>query len=49
MFESYPTFYHSETCNTLKDFVISPLFGYIVAFVLVLNFVAVVIETTVWL
>ncbi|CAI9782265.1 unnamed protein product [Fraxinus pennsylvanica] len=46
IFESCPTFYHSPASEKLKDFVRSPKFGYIVVFILVLNFVAVVIETT---
>ncbi|MQL83128.1 hypothetical protein Taro_015616 [Colocasia esculenta] len=45
-FESYPSFYHSHSCNTLKNFVQSSTFGYVVAFVLILNLVAVIIETT---
>lgn len=45
-FENCPSFYHSPPCKKLKAFVRSPMFGYIVAFVLVLNLVAVVIETT---
>ncbi|KAJ0986103.1 hypothetical protein J5N97_004459 [Dioscorea zingiberensis] len=45
-FEGYPSFYHSPPCKKLKAFVQSPAFGYIVAFVLVLNLVAVIIETT---
>lgn len=45
-FERYPSFYHSPHCKRLKAFVRSSTFGYIIAFVLILNFVAVVIETT---
>lgn len=45
-FEKFPTFYHSPQCEKLKAFVQSPTFGNIIAFVLVLNFVAVIIETT---
>ncbi|KAG1367886.1 two pore calcium channel protein 1 [Cocos nucifera] len=44
-FENYPSFYHSPLCKNLKAFVRSPMFGYIIVFVLVLNLVAVVIET----
>ncbi|CAA3015964.1 two pore calcium channel 1B [Olea europaea subsp. europaea] len=46
IFESCPTFYHSPASEKLKDFVRSPIFGYIVVFILILNFVAVVTETT---
>ncbi|XP_008793100.1 two pore calcium channel protein 1 isoform X2 [Phoenix dactylifera] len=45
-FENCPSFYHSPPCKNLKAFVRSPMFGYIIVFVLVLNLVAVVIETT---
>ncbi|KAH7651703.1 Voltage-gated potassium channels domain-containing protein [Dioscorea alata] len=45
-FEQYPSFYHSLPCKKFKAFVHGPIFGYIVAFVLVLNLVAVIIETT---
>ncbi|CAL9756092.1 unnamed protein product [Musa acuminata subsp. burmannicoides] len=45
-FENYPTFYRSPPCEKFKAFVQSPMFGYIVAFVLVVNLVAVIIETT---
>lgn len=48
-FENYPTFYRSPPCEKFKAFVQSPMFGYIVAFVLVVNLVAVIIETTVCL
>uniref|UniRef100_A0A7N0U384 Ion transport domain-containing protein n=2 Tax=Kalanchoe fedtschenkoi TaxID=63787 RepID=A0A7N0U384_KALFE len=44
--ENYPQFYHSPLSTMLKDFVRSPRFGYIITFVLLLNSVAVVIETT---
>ncbi len=46
--EKYPSFYHSALCERLKSFVRSPLFEYIVIFVLLMNLVAVIIETTVW-
>ncbi|XP_011086365.1 two pore calcium channel protein 1A [Sesamum indicum] len=47
IFESCcPTFYHSYVSEKLKEFVRSPKFGYVVAFILIMNFVAVVIETT---
>ncbi|CAA7397495.1 unnamed protein product [Spirodela intermedia] len=45
-FEYYPSFYHSHTCKCLKEFVRSSTFENLVAFVLVLNLVAVIIETT---
>ncbi|XP_039117349.1 two pore calcium channel protein 1 [Dioscorea cayenensis subsp. rotundata] len=45
-FEQYPSFYHSQPCKKFKAFVQGPIFGYIVAFVLFLNLVAVIIETT---
>lgn len=45
-FEGCPTFYHSYFSEKLKAFVRSDTFGYIVAFVLVINLVAVIIETT---
>ncbi|OVA14926.1 EF-hand domain [Macleaya cordata] len=45
-FENYPSFYRSYFSERLKDFVRSPTFGYIIAFILMLNLVAVVIETT---
>uniref|UniRef100_A0A0E0C620 EF-hand domain-containing protein n=1 Tax=Oryza meridionalis TaxID=40149 RepID=A0A0E0C620_9ORYZ len=44
--EKYPSFYHSALCERLKSFVRSPLFEYIVIFVLLMNLVAVIIETT---
>ncbi|XP_057455509.1 two pore calcium channel protein 1 [Lotus japonicus] len=42
----YLTFYHSPTSKSLKAFVKSPTFGYLVSFILILNLVAVIIETT---
>ncbi|AQK97317.1 Two pore calcium channel protein 1 [Zea mays] len=44
--EKYPSFYHSPQCERLKSFVRSRLFEYIVVFVLLVNLIAVVIETT---
>ncbi|KAJ4749427.1 Two pore calcium channel protein 1 [Rhynchospora pubera] len=44
--ERYPAFYHSASCEKLKSFVKSHYFEYGVASVLVLNLIAVVIETT---
>ncbi|XP_052178154.1 two pore calcium channel protein 1A isoform X2 [Diospyros lotus] len=46
IFENFPTFYHSPLSKELKAFVRGPKFGYTVVFVLILNLVAVVIETT---
>lgn len=46
-FENYPTFYRSRPCEMFKAFVRSITFANIVAFVLIINLVAVVIETTV--
>ncbi|KAK4484444.1 hypothetical protein RD792_007026 [Penstemon davidsonii] len=46
VFESCPTFYHSPASENLKNFVRGPKFGYVVMLILILNFVAVVIETT---
>ncbi|KAL6561625.1 mitochondrial thiamine pyrophosphate transporter [Orobanche minor] len=46
IFESCPGFYNSPASEILKDFVRSPKFGYIIAFILIMNFAAVVIETT---
>lgn len=46
--EKYPSFYHSPQCERLKSFIRSRLFEYIVVFVLLVNLIAVVIETTVW-
>ncbi|KAG4978391.1 hypothetical protein JHK86_037865 [Glycine max] len=42
----YLAFYHSPSSKRLKEFVRSPMFGYLVSFVLVINLVAVIIETT---
>ncbi|KAJ1434547.1 Voltage-dependent channel domain superfamily [Sesbania bispinosa] len=42
----YLVFYHSPTSKRLKAFVKSPMFGYLVSFILILNLVAVIIETT---
>jgi hypothetical protein len=47
LLERYPAFYHSAPCEKLKCFVRSRHFEYGVVLVLILNFVAVVIETTV--
>lgn len=42
----YPYIYDSPFSKKLKSFIRGPKFGYIVAFVLLLNLVAVIIETT---
>lgn len=44
--EKYPSFYHSPLCERLKSFVRSRQFEYIVVFVLLVNLIAVIIETT---
>ncbi|KAJ3670634.1 hypothetical protein LUZ60_008060 [Juncus effusus] len=44
--EKYPAFYHSALCEKLKTFVKSHYFEYAVISVLILNFIAVIIETT---
>ncbi|OWM78652.1 hypothetical protein CDL15_Pgr002823 [Punica granatum] len=46
LFERCPRVYNSLISKKLKDFVRSPKFGYIISFVLLLNLVAVIIETT---
>ncbi|KAG5545318.1 hypothetical protein RHGRI_017699 [Rhododendron griersonianum] len=45
-FEKFPAFYHSCLSEKLKAFVRGPMFGYVVAFILILNLFAVIIETT---
>ncbi|CAL5336754.1 unnamed protein product [Camellia sinensis] len=45
-FEKFPTIYNSSLSKKLKTFARSPMFEYIVAFVLIMNLVAVIIETT---
>ncbi|KAH9330238.1 hypothetical protein KI387_002346, partial [Taxus chinensis] len=44
--ERYPYFYHSSPCNCFREFVKSKIFEYIIIFMLFLNLVTVVIETT---
>ncbi|XP_019194318.1 PREDICTED: two pore calcium channel protein 1A-like [Ipomoea nil] len=46
VFETFPNVYHSTTSEKLREFVRSTMFEYIIMFILVINFVAVVIETT---
>nr|GMD36826.1 two pore calcium channel protein 1B [Ipomoea batatas] len=45
-FESYSNIYHSPASEKLRDFVRSSKFEYTIVFILVINFVAVVIEST---
>lgn len=45
-FEHYPAFYNSDTLNVVKAFVRSPVFEKIVIGMLLINAVAVIIETT---
>ncbi|KAA8524388.1 hypothetical protein F0562_010820 [Nyssa sinensis] len=44
-FEKYPTVYHSALAEKLKAFVRSPKFEYIIVFILIMNLVAIIIET----
>ncbi|KAJ7948316.1 Two pore calcium channel protein 1 [Quillaja saponaria] len=46
-FDYFPSIYHSPFSMKLKAFVWSPIFGYIVSFILILNLFAVIIETTI--
>ncbi|GLJ17076.1 hypothetical protein SUGI_0295400 [Cryptomeria japonica] len=46
LFERYPYFYHSTPCNCLRNFVKSKMFDYIIIFMLFLNLVTIIIETT---
>ncbi|PQQ19050.1 hypothetical protein Pyn_16967 [Prunus yedoensis var. nudiflora] len=46
LFEKFPSFYHSVLSEKLKAFVRSPKFGYIISFILIVNLVAVIVETT---
>ncbi|VFR02665.1 unnamed protein product [Cuscuta campestris] len=45
IFETFPNLYHSTTSEKLRNFVRSPKFGYIIVSILIINLVAVVIET----
>lgn len=49
LFEDFPQIYHSALSQQLRAFVRSPRFSYAISFILVLNFIAVVVETTVYL
>ncbi|KAF5458455.1 hypothetical protein F2P56_022482 [Juglans regia] len=44
-FEICPSFYHSRFSEKFKGFVLSPIFGYVISFILVLNLFAVIVET----
>uniref|UniRef100_A0A0D6R419 EF-hand domain-containing protein n=1 Tax=Araucaria cunninghamii TaxID=56994 RepID=A0A0D6R419_ARACU len=44
--ESYPYYYHSAPCTCVREFVKSKTFDYIIIFMLLLNLITVVIETT---
>ncbi|PIN25829.1 hypothetical protein CDL12_01426 [Handroanthus impetiginosus] len=46
IFERCPGFYHSPASKKLKDFIRGPKLGYIIAFILIMNLLAVIIETT---
>lgn len=46
IFEGCPSFYHSLASEKLRDFVRGATFEYIIVFVLLVNLVAVIIETT---
>ncbi|KAK4749796.1 hypothetical protein SAY87_027245 [Trapa incisa] len=46
LFDKFPRVYNSSASKKLKDFIRSPKFGYAISFVLILNLVAVIIETT---
>ncbi|CAB4303882.1 unnamed protein product [Prunus armeniaca] len=46
LFEKFPSLYHSLLSEKLKAFVRSPKFGYIISFMLIVNLVAVIVETT---
>ena len=47
IFEACPNFYHSAASEKLRDFVRGDTFEYIIVSVLLVNLVAVIIETTV--
>ncbi|KAM1413183.1 hypothetical protein ACFXTO_025812 [Malus domestica] len=46
LLEKFPSFYHSLFSEKLKAFVRSPIFGYIISFILILNLATVIVETT---
>lgn len=45
-FENFPSVYHSTLSEKLKAFVRSPKFGYMISIILIVNLVAVIVETT---
>ncbi|KAL0001937.1 hypothetical protein SO802_015718, partial [Lithocarpus litseifolius] len=45
-FEYFPSVYNSPCSKKLKGFVQSPMFGYIISSILILNLFAVIVETT---
>ena len=47
LFEKFPRIYHSPISEKLKAFVRSYKFGYIISTILIINLLAVVVETTV--
>ncbi|ESQ38037.1 hypothetical protein EUTSA_v10029480mg [Eutrema salsugineum] len=46
LFENFPQIYHSALSQQLRAFIRSPNFGYAISFILILNLIAVVVETT---
>ncbi|KAJ8532104.1 hypothetical protein K7X08_012027 [Anisodus acutangulus] len=46
IFEAYPSFYHSPASVKLRDFVRGVMFEYIIVVILLVNLVAVIVETT---
>ncbi|KDO51576.1 hypothetical protein CISIN_1g0045481mg, partial [Citrus sinensis] len=48
-FENLPSIYHSPFSEKLKAFIRSTKFGYMISIILIVNLVAVIVETTVWL
>ncbi|KAJ8568051.1 hypothetical protein K7X08_020773 [Anisodus acutangulus] len=46
IFEACPSFYHSPASGKLRDFVRGAMFEYIIVFILLVNLVAVIVETT---
>nr|XP_009766842.1 PREDICTED: two pore calcium channel protein 1A-like isoform X7 [Nicotiana sylvestris] len=46
IFEKCPNIYHSPASKKLRHFIRSPTFEYIIVFILLVNLVAVIVETT---
>ncbi|XP_068345598.1 two pore calcium channel protein 1-like isoform X2 [Pyrus communis] len=46
LLEKFPSVYHSLFSEKLKAFIRSPIFGYIISFILILNLATVIVETT---